>query len=356
MQTFTILMAYMLAVVGLPLAGIGQHSLFQVAPVVPELSIASNIEATAGDTVVVPIRFTTNGAQIASTVFSVDYDETQLSLNPADANSDGVPDAIQFTLPEGFQGSVRVSSTDTDGELDFLIADLSVPLGTLRDGVLAEVIFTTAEVSSVTTATVTFATNPPATFGSITGQDVPGVATSGSVRITPASTASPVLSIPSTVVATAGRSLAVPLRFRGNSTQIASTAFSVNYDETLLSFDPADANNDGMLDAIQFALPAGFQGSIHFNSADTDGELDFFVGDLSPPLGIITDGVLVEITFIATNVNTLTTAAVTFSTSPPATFGNINGGDVPGTASGGSIRIMPDTSSLKLYLPFLRKG
>ena len=64
----------------------------------PQLSISSNIPASPNSTVVVPVIFTSNGSDIASTVFSIDYDETWLSFDET------LPNAIEFTLPPDFAG------------------------------------------------------------------------------------------------------------------------------------------------------------------------------------------------------------------------------------------------------------
>jgi len=82
-----------------------------VALVGPQLSISTNIPANANSTVVVPVQFTSNGFNIASTVFSIDYDQTLLSFD------DTIPDAIDFNLPSDFSGACSPDLGDTDGEI-----------------------------------------------------------------------------------------------------------------------------------------------------------------------------------------------------------------------------------------------
>ena len=96
----------------------------------PQLSISSNIPATPNSTVVVPVIFTSNGADIASTVFSIDYDETWLSFDET------LPNAIEFTLPADFAGQCAPDQVDPDGEIDCFILDPLVPLASLPDGVV----------------------------------------------------------------------------------------------------------------------------------------------------------------------------------------------------------------------------
>ena len=63
------------------------------------LALPASTTVIPGSTVTLPVTFTSHGEAISSVVFSLDYDEDWLSLDPADGNSDGMPDAVHFTLP-----------------------------------------------------------------------------------------------------------------------------------------------------------------------------------------------------------------------------------------------------------------
>ncbi|MGB0385898.1 MAG: FG-GAP-like repeat-containing protein, partial [Ardenticatenaceae bacterium] len=294
----------------------------------PQLSISSDIPVYIGTNVVVPVEFMSNTTQIASTVFSVDYDESCLAFDATDSDNDGVPDAISFNLPNAFNGSVSVDGSDNDGELDFFIADLSSPLASLPDGVLLNITFTptcTPSVGNPISATVGFSADPLASFGNTDGQSLPGTSTNGSVEIrryepgdcnndgsvdagdvsclvleifdgdgtdpdntsggthagtpgsdanqddtidagdiacavllifngscadnTPPPTASPNLSISSYIPVYIGTNVVIPVEFASDSSDSASTVFSVNYDESCLAFDSTDSDNDGVPDA-----------------------------------------------------------------------------------------------------------
>jgi len=65
----------------------------------------------------IPVNFTSNGFDIASVVFSVDYDENWLSFN------EGLPGAITLNLPPEFVGACDADPADTDGEIDCFIYD-----------------------------------------------------------------------------------------------------------------------------------------------------------------------------------------------------------------------------------------
>ena len=153
--------------------------------------------------------------------------------------------------------------------------------------------------------------------------------------------AGPHLNIPDHIPAYAGQEVVVPVAFTGNGNDIASTIFSLDFDENCLSFDPTDGDQDGLPDAVTFDLPGGFNGSVTFDGSDSDGELDFYIADVFPPLGSLSDGSIVSVTLDVTCQPTSTAIApVGFSADPPATFGNTGGQSVPGTTSGGSVEIL----------------
>ena len=144
----------------------------------PQLSISSNIPANPNSTVIVPVLFTSNGSQISSTVFSIDYDETWLVFDET------VPNAIDFTLPTDFAGQCAPDQGDPDGEIDCFIIDPLVPLASLPDGVILNITLKTKNPLSPVIAKAGFSTNsPPASFGDTAGQSVPGSTLDGSVQI-----------------------------------------------------------------------------------------------------------------------------------------------------------------------------
>ncbi len=61
--------------------------------------------------------------------------------------------------------------------------------------------------------------------------------------------------------------------------------------------DPTDSDNDGVPDAVTLNIPAGFSVSVTFDFDDAAGELDFFLGDIFPPLTTFPMGPVVDILF-----------------------------------------------------------
>ena len=170
----------------------------RAAQTAPALSIAE-VPAQPGETVSLAIGFSGGGHAIASTAFSIDYDEGCLAFDPADGDGDGLADAITFTLPTAFVASATADAADNDGELDILVADFSLPLAGLPDGPIASVAFrVTCQPAAETPqrAAVRFAASPAVSFGNTGGSSVAGSTVDGAVLVsaptaTPTATATP---------------------------------------------------------------------------------------------------------------------------------------------------------------------
>ena len=59
-----------------------------------------------------PVNLNPAAGSLSSAAFSLDYDTACLSINPADSNGDGIPEAISG-LPGGFVNSVMLDTADT---------------------------------------------------------------------------------------------------------------------------------------------------------------------------------------------------------------------------------------------------
>jgi len=145
----------------------------------PILTLPVQAPAAPGASVTLGVSYQAHGNPISSLLFSVDYDQTRLT---ADSNGDGTPDAIRFSsnLPASVIKAVDFDAGDTDGELDFTIADFAASPQSLPDSIVVEI--TLSVVSIVTPpaeAPVRFAIS---SFGTATG-DVAGETHDGSVAI-----------------------------------------------------------------------------------------------------------------------------------------------------------------------------
>lgn len=174
-----------------------------------QLAMPTNIAAATGYSVTVPVAYQSGGNAVGSTTFSLDFDENCLAFNDRDGNNDGRPDAVRSTVPPAFRLSVSYNASDTDGELDMVIADYSFPIASLPDNnALLSVSFTarcTPEAGAIITAPVLFSQAPVASFGDANGVDVEGTTSNGSVAIqaeplatpTPTATVTPAPGTPS---------------------------------------------------------------------------------------------------------------------------------------------------------------
>jgi hypothetical protein len=163
---------------GLP--GGGVASLLAAPLAGPSLVIPDLIPSNPGGSVVIPVTFDSNGEDIASIIFSIDYDERYLTFDP------GVPNAVVFNLPssQGFVSNCELNKLDLDGEMDCYVTQLTPPLDPIPDGVLLQFILQVGTPASPVIAPVGFSNDPAPSFGDTTGQSVPaGLIDDGSVEI-----------------------------------------------------------------------------------------------------------------------------------------------------------------------------
>jgi hypothetical protein len=138
--------------------------------------------------------------------------------------------------------------------------------------------------------------------------------------------------------------VSVPVVFSGESSNIDTTAFSIDFDEECLSFDPTDGNSDGIPDAVHFLINSNFVTTAVYNASDTDGEIDVSIYDQAYPRTPIPDGIIltIDLTVNATcgaPPGSTRSARVGFSNSPAPSFAS-HGFTVHGLALDGFVRIL----------------
>ncbi len=139
----------------------------------PQLIIDGTVEVTLGVPVYVPVELVGQAFDVTSVAFSLDILPGLLSFDPADGNGDGIADDITFPLGAPGLASITYSVDDEDGELDFLLANLSgLPL---PDGPLVEIEFLPLRDGCLSGG-VRFSPDPLPSFGNSVGLDVPGTA------------------------------------------------------------------------------------------------------------------------------------------------------------------------------------
>ncbi|MFZ1769241.1 MAG: hypothetical protein WAU00_08590, partial [Caldilinea sp.] len=124
--------------------------------------------------------------------------------------------------------------------------------------------------------------------------------------------------------------------------QIASVAFSVDYDQSCLVTDASKVTG----------MPAGFMKSVAFDAADTDGEIDVAIwSEVSNPL-VLAPGNLLSIEFTVKDAcwGTDRTVDVLFSNQPAPSFGNPGGQTLFRTSAGASIPLDFNTAPTGITL------
>lgn len=152
----------------------------------PELSLI-NTTGYFGRKATVPVNFAGQGLHIAATAFAVNFDESCLRLDPTDADSNGIPDAVKLMTPPGFELIARANISDTNSELNLFIGDLTPPLTALPDGPLVTIDLKASCQPQETPLPVRvgFATAPSASFSDLQGVTMPGQLVEGAVAIQP---------------------------------------------------------------------------------------------------------------------------------------------------------------------------
>jgi hypothetical protein len=155
----------------------GSGTSASVSQAAPTLSLPELVTTAGESRVRVPLSYAGNGHSISSLAFSIDYDESWLSLEGSDA--------VLLDLPAAFSGSADISVSRTAGEVNIAIFDAAAPLEALPSGTLGTLTFSLAAPPTAAEAAVEFSAGQAASFGTTTGESVAGVVDGGVVRISP---------------------------------------------------------------------------------------------------------------------------------------------------------------------------
>jgi len=161
------------------------------------------------------------------------------------------------------------------------------------------------------------------------------------------------LNLPVNYPAQFGKHVTLPISLDTQGKQVNSTVFSVDFDQTWLSFDNSDANGDGVPDSLTWNLPVGYKGYVFFDPARTNGELNFAVFNAASSAAVLPDGTLLNLKLNVKNGTGSFLAQVKSSSDPLASFGGTNGESLAGVFNGGSVNIVEYL--MNVFLPTLRK-
>lgn len=135
----------------------------------------------------VPVIFAANGRIANVTMFSVDFDESCLLFDPIDSDHNQIPDNVIFNVSSQFIVSAAFDASDTDSELDIMIADYTQPYTVLPDGVLVTLRLAAtcqAPADAPITAPVRFSQAPAPSLSTGAGSELRVDWHDGSVLIT----------------------------------------------------------------------------------------------------------------------------------------------------------------------------
>ena len=132
----------------------------------------------------------TRGLELATVKFSIDFDETCLSIDPTDADFDDIPDAVELNLSDDFTSIVYLDPGDSDGELDIRLFSESSNV-TFSDGLLATLAFQVSPACSPSAgqmlpAPVRFSHDVSPTFFDWTPLQISGFSSGAVFEIQPA--------------------------------------------------------------------------------------------------------------------------------------------------------------------------
>lgn len=160
------------------------------------------------------------------------------------------------------------------------------------------------------------------------------------------------ISLPLKSIVASGGKVYLPVTLTKQNNAVSSLAFSINYDQTWLSFDNADRNGDGIPDSIIWFVPPGYAKSVFYNPSDTGGELDFSVYNTSTTAQPLPDGTFLIVVLNAGSPPGQYVANIVGSNEPAASFGSVYGNSVTGTLQGGTVWI---GLVKQIFMPLIRR-
>jgi hypothetical protein len=157
------------------------------------------------------------------------------------------------------------------------------------------------------------------------------------------------LTVPDSYLASPGQHVSLPIFFDPQGKDVSSTVFSIDFDQSWLTFDSSDSNGDGLPDGMHFNLPEGFVASASYDAQDKDGEIDVVVYYPALVQASLPAGNIITVTLEAGNPQGNFIAEVKSSLDPPASFGSPTGTSLPGKLVDGSIWIFNNLG--RIFLP-----
>ncbi|MCW5857036.1 MAG: hypothetical protein KIS63_02020 [Caldilineales bacterium] len=148
------------------------------------------------------------------------------------------------------------------------------------------------------------------------------------------------LAIPPALESRAGAVVDVPISLSFGSGEVAGLGFSLTYDPSWLSFDPTDADSDGLPDAISFKLPGAFDATVTWDGSSPNGELLISLENITSDKLMGVEGALLTVSFATAAPEAMVETVVDIGASG-AWVADAEGIAYPMPATRGSVRISP---------------
>lgn len=173
-----------------------------------------------------------------------------------------------------------------------------------------------------------------------TARKIFGLACTTSVAA--ASPAPAIVKAPAAITASPDASVNLPVTLQSEGNDVSSIAFAVKIDASQLAFDPTDADEDGVPDAITLNAPAGMLRMAFYDAGA--GEIQIVLAGMTVPLPILEDGIVANIQLIGKATANGSLASVTLEN---VSLGDTEGGTLPVAVE----LVAPEGSWHSLYLP-----
>jgi hypothetical protein len=148
------------------------------------LSINQNINTVNQAAINVPVQLAPEGVSLSGVEFTLDYDAD--CLNP-DADNDGELDNISFNVSNDFTTSIIFDPNQSDGEIDVVVSDLSLPFSALNAGDLLNIEFTVdcpgSQNTDLLETPVAFSQSNRPSFSDLAANVVEGTVQDGAIRV-----------------------------------------------------------------------------------------------------------------------------------------------------------------------------
>ena len=172
---------------------------------------------------------------------------------------------------------------------------------------------------------------------------------------TPITVALPALSMPELFTVTSNAGINLPVSYLPNGYNIASLAFTIQFDERWLQLDLNDTDDDGVFDGVEMHTPADFSVWMTQTISGTTRSLLLLVVNEQQPMQPLFASELMRLQFAPIMPAQPLSTTISFETTP--IFARNVGLSIAGSGTNSTIHLSPSTNPLTdhIYLPLLHK-